>query len=351
MTREKELDMSREKNLDMTTDKRSVDAKSDIEEAARVLEIEARSIDYLRSRLDETFVKALDFLHHCTGKVVVTGMGKSGHVGRKIASTMTSTGTPAVFLHPAESSHGDLGVIAQNDVVIAISYGGETPELQDVLKFATRKGIPLIAMTGKTQSTLGRAGSVTLDVGVDKEACPMGLAPTASSTATLALGDALAMALVRRRGFREEDFAEYHPGGSLGRRLLTHVSDVMHRGDALPVVGLETNMREVLSVMTKKEVRGVAGVTDANGALVGVITDGDIRRCLEKSHNPLEDKAEKVMSRTPKTVDASELAEKALYMMEQFTIQSLFVVDRASGHPTHPVGLLHLQDLIKAKLR
>jgi arabinose-5-phosphate isomerase len=324
---------------------------TDIEEAARVLEIEARSIDYLRSRLDETFVKALDLLHQCAGKVVITGMGKSGHVGRKIASTMTSTGTPTVFLHPAESSHGDLGVIAQNDVVIAISYGGETPELQDVLKFVARKGIPLIAMTGKPQSTLGRAGTVTLDVGVDKEACPMGLAPTASSTATLALGDALAMALIRRRGFKEEDFAEYHPGGSLGRRLLTHVADVMHTGDALPVVGLTTNMKDVLSVMTKKEVRGVAGVTDESGSLIGVITDGDIRRCLEKSHNPLQDTAQNIMSRAPKTVDANELAEKALFMMEQFRIQSLFVVDRESEHPSHPVGLLHLQDLLKAKLR
>lgn len=324
---------------------------NDLEEAARVLEIEARAIDFVRSRLDDSFVKAASLLFDCKGKVVITGMGKSGHVGRKIASTMTSTGTPAIFLHAAESSHGDLGIVAQDDVVIAISYGGETPELGDVLRYTTRKGIPLIAMTGKPQSTLGRAGTVTLDVGVDKEACPMGLAPTASSTATLALGDALAMTLVKRRGFREEDFAEYHPGGSLGRRLLTHVADVMHTGEALPVVGLPTNMRDVLTVMTKKEVRGVAGVVDEKGALVGVITDGDIRRCLEKSHNPLQDTAQNIMSKTPKTVDASELAEKALFMMEQFSIQSLFVVDKASGQPTHPVGLLHFQDLLKAKLR
>lgn len=326
-------------------------AHNDLAEGARVLEIEARSIDYLRSKLDQSFVKALDLLQACTGKVVVTGMGKSGHVGRKIASTMTSTGTPAVFLHPAESSHGDMGMIASNDVVIAISYGGETPELLDVLKFVARKGIPLVAMTGKMQSTLGRAGTVTLDVGVDKEACPMGLAPTASSTVTLALGDALAMTLIKRRGFKEEDFAEYHPGGSLGRRLTTHVADVMHTGEALPVVGLSTGMKDVLSVMTKKEVRGVAGVTDEKGSLVGVITDGDIRRCLEKSHNPLQDTAQNIMSKTPKTVDASELAEKALFMMEQFSIQSLFVVNRDSHQPTHPVGLLHLQDLLKAKLR
>ena len=333
------------------TTKKPNHSQNDLEEGKRVLEIEARAIDYVRSRLGETFAKAVEILDGCRGKVVVTGMGKSGHVGRKIASTMTSTGVPAVFLHPAESSHGDLGIVAQDDVVIAISYGGETPELQDVLKYTTRKGIPVVAMTGKPQSTLGRAGTVTLDVGVDKEACPMGLAPTASSTATLALGDALAMTLVKRRGFKEEDFAEYHPGGSLGRRLLTHVSDVMHTGEALPVVGLTTSMKEVLTVMTKKEVRGVAGVTDEKGALIGVITDGDIRRCLEKSHNPLQDTAQNIMSKTPKTVDANELAEKALFMMEQFSIQSLFVVNRESPQPTHPVGLLHFHDLLKAKLR
>lgn len=323
----------------------------DLEEAGRVLEIEAKAIELLRARLGEPFVKAVDILSACGGKVVVTGMGKSGHVGRKIASTMSSTGTPAVFLHPAESSHGDLGVVSQGDVIIAISYGGETPELQDVLKYCARKGLPLIAITGKVGSTLGKAASVTLDVNVEMEACPLNLAPTASSTATLALGDALAMCLLKRRGFKEEDFAEYHPGGSLGRRLLTRVEDVMHTGDALPVVGLENGMREVLALMTKKEVRGVAGVVDDSGALVGVITDGDIRRRLEKSGNPLDDKAKDLMSRNPKTVDAGELAEKALFMMEQFSIQTLFVVRRSSPQPTKPVGLLHLQDLLRAKLR
>lgn len=323
----------------------------DLEEAARVLDIESKAIDHLRSRLGDAFVKAVELLVACEGKVVITGMGKSGHVGRKIASTMSSTGTPSVFLHPAESSHGDLGMVASKDAIIAISYGGETPELQDILKFAARKGIPLVAITGKTGSTLGKAANVILDVSVEIEACPLGLAPTASSTATLALGDALAMCLLKRRGFKEEDFAEYHPGGSLGRRLLTRVEDVMHSGESLPVVGLDVGMRDVLALMTKKEVRGVAGVADPSGALVGVITDGDIRRCLEKNHSPLEDKAKDLMSRNPKTVDASELAEKALFMMEQFSIQSLFVVRRASPHPQRPVGLLHLQDLLRAKLR
>jgi arabinose-5-phosphate isomerase len=324
---------------------------NDIEQGARVLEIEAQAIQHLMKKLDQSFVKAVDILHQCQGKVVITGMGKSGHVGRKIASTMSSTGTPAVFLHPAESSHGDLGIVANSDVVIAISYGGEAHELQDVLKFTARKGIPLIGITGKMKSTLAAASTVALDVGIEEEACPLGLAPTASSTATLALGDALAMCLIRRRGFKEEDFAEYHPGGSLGRRLLTRVEDVMHGGDTLPIVNAETGMRDVLTAMTKKDVRGVAGVVDANGALIGVITDGDIRRCLEKSHNPLGDKALDIMSKNPKTVDANELAEKALFMMEEFSIQSLFVVRRSSAEPTHPVGLLHLQDLLKAKLR
>ena len=323
----------------------------DLEEAARVLDIEARAIGTVKNRLGESFVKSVDLLYRCEGKIVVTGMGKSGQIGRKIASTMASTGSPAVFLHPAESSHGDLGIVAIKDVIIAISYGGETPELQDVIRFAARKGIPLIACTGNLKSSLAQAADAILDVSVDEEACPLGLAPTASSTATLAIGDALAMCLLKRRGFKEEDFAEYHPGGSLGRRLLTRVEDVMHTGDGLALVEFEANMRDVLSLMTRKEVRGVAGVLDEKQNLAGVITDGDIRRRLEKSHNPLEDRAKDIMSRNPKTVDASELAEKALFMMEQFTIQTLFVVRRSSPQPHRPVGLLHLQDLLKARLR
>ncbi len=323
----------------------------DIEEAIRVLDIETRALQALKGRIDEKFVRALDLIHRCEGKVVVTGMGKSGQVGRKIASTMASTGTPAVFLHPAESSHGDLGVLAGNDVIIAISYGGETPELRDVLNFAARKGIPVIAMTGVHKSSLAQAGEVMLDISVEEEACPMGLAPTASSTATLALGDALAMCLLKRRGFREEDFAEFHPGGKLGRRLLTRVEDVMHTGEGFPVVRPETSMKEVISLMTRKDVRGVAGVIDEKENLIGVITDGDLRRSLERSHNPLDDKAGEVMSRNPKTVEATELAEKALFVMEQFTIQTLFVVRRDSPNPRKPVGLLHFQDLLKAKLR
>lgn len=323
----------------------------DLEEAGRVLDIESRAIQTLKSRLGDTFIKSLDLILACEGKVIVTGMGKSGQIGRKIASTMASTGTPAVFLHPADSSHGDLGILSAKDVIIAISYGGETPELKDILHFAARKGIPVIACTGLVKSTLGQAATVILDISVAEEACPLKLAPTSSSTVTLALGDALAMCLLKRRGFKEEDFAEFHPGGKLGRRLLTRVEDVMHSGDGFPIVTPTTNMREVIAMMTRKEVRGVAGVVDATEGLIGVVTDGDIRRCLERSGSPLDAVAKDIMSQNPKTVDAGELAEKALFVMEQFSIQNLFVVRRASPCPKKPIGLLHLHDLLKANLR
>lgn len=328
----------------------------ELEDATRVLEIEARALDRMRERLQnepqsKAFVEAVNLIAACKGKVIVAGMGKSGLIGRKIAATLSSTGSPSFFLHPAESSHGDLGMVSSDDVVVAISYSGEVPELEALLRYVARKNLALIAVTGKVGSTLGKAGNVVLDVGVQEEACPMGLAPTASTTATLALGDALAIATLNRKGFQPEDFAEYHPGGSLGRRLLTRVGDVMHRGEALPIVSLDTPMRDVLAAMTQKEVRGVAGVIDENNLLVGIVTDGDLRRRLEKSLNPLDDKARDLMSRAPKTVDVHELAERALFMMEQFKIQTLFVVDRESKEPGRPVGLLHLQDLLQAKLR
>lgn len=323
----------------------------DIEEASRVLDIESRAIQTLKARLGESFVKSLDLIESCQGKVIVTGMGKSGQIGRKIASTMASTGTPAIFLHPAESSHGDLGILSTQDIIIAISYGGETPELKDILHFAARKGIAVIACTGSMKSSLGQAAAIVLDISVTEEACPLKLAPTSSSTVTLALGDALAMCLLRRRGFKEEDFAEFHPGGKLGRRLLTRVEDVMHSGNGFPVVTPETNMREVIALMTRKEVRGVAGVVDSSESLIGVITDGDLRRCLERSESPLDAMVKDIMSKNPKTVDASELAEKALFLMEQFAIQNLFVVRRTSPQPKKPVGLLHLHDLLRANLR
>ncbi|MCH2534374.1 MAG: KpsF/GutQ family sugar-phosphate isomerase [Bdellovibrionales bacterium] len=322
-----------------------------IDEAKRVLKMEAEALMAVVDRINGDFEEAVQLISQCEGKVIVTGMGKSGLVGAKMASTMTSTGTPSLFMHPAESSHGDLGVIAANDIVIAISNQGESEELFPILNYLARKGIPLIAMTGNSASTLAKAAKFVLDTSVQEEACPLGLAPTTSTTVTLAMGDALAMSILKQKGFKKENYAELHPGGSLGRRLLTKVKDVMHTGEALPLVREEDQMSSVVSLMTSKEVRGVAGVVNDDEEIIGIITDGDIRRRLEKSQNPFVEKAKDLMSKNPKTIEASELAEKALFLMEQFTIQTLFVVDKKSNHPKRPVGLLHLQDLLKAKIR
>jgi arabinose-5-phosphate isomerase len=317
-------------------------------EARRVFEIEARAVLDLKDRINGDFAKAVEILGGCKGKIIVTGMGKSGQIGRKLASTLSSTGSPSVFVHPAESSHGDMGVLSPQDVVLALSYRGETPEMNHLINFALRKGLKIVSMTGHPDSSLGQSSDVVLDVSVKQEACPLGLAPTASTTASLAMGDALAMALIVSRGFRAEDFAEFHPGGSLGRRLLTRVKDLMHTGEALPLVQETTPMKEVIYKMTSKEVRGAAGVLDANGKLMGVVTDGNLRRRLEKGGNPLDDKAIDMMSRNPKTIDQNEMAERALFVMEQFAIQVLFAVDQETGKP---VGILHLQDLLKANIR
>lgn len=322
-----------------------------IEQAKRVLEIEARSILDLKERINSDFEQAVHLIAKSNGKLVITGIGKSGQIARKLASTFSSTGTPAVFVHPAESAHGDLGIITKDDVVLALSYGGNSPEMNSVLNFVVRKDIPLIAMTGNKESALAKAARLVLNVYVSEEACPLGLAPTASSTATLAMGDALAMAVLSVKGFSPEEFAEYHPGGSLGYRLLTRVKDVMHAGDALPVVTLDTPLRQVFSSMTHKDVRGAAGVVDSNGDLVGVITDGDIRRRLEKNGDPLSGVAKDMMTTNPRTIDSDELAEKALFLMEQFQIQMVFVLDKAASQPKKPVGILHIQDLLKAKIR
>ncbi|AHZ86865.1 KpsF/GutQ family sugar-phosphate isomerase [Bdellovibrio bacteriovorus] len=322
-----------------------------IQQGLKVLEVEAQAILALKERLGDSFEQVVKMITACDGKIVLTGMGKSGQIARKLASTFSSTGTPAVFLHPAESSHGDLGLVENNDVVIALSYGGESPEFAGILRFVSRKGIPLIAITGKPESSLAKAAQVTLNVHVSEEACPLGLAPTASSTATLAMGDAVAMAVMAEKGFSSEDFAEFHPGGSLGYRLLTRVRDVMHGGDALPTVTLDTPIRQVFSIMTHKDVRGAAGIVDEKGDLVGVITDGDIRRRLEKSNDPLTGLAKDLMTTNPRTIDANELAEKALFVMEQFQIQMVFVLDKESSNPRKPVGILHIQDLLRAKVR
>lgn len=321
-----------------------------ISQAQKVLDIEAQSILSLKSRVDESFVKAVHAIADCKGKLICTGIGKSGQIARKLASTFSSTGTPAVYVHPSESSHGDLGLISAQDVILALSYNGSA-ELAPVIQFATRKNIPLIAMTGNKTSVLAKSAQILIDVFVPEEACPLGLAPTASTTASLAMGDALAMAVLTVKGFSIEDFAEFHPGGSLGFRLLTRVKDLMHSGEALPVVSLRTPVKEVLSIMTHKDVRGSAGVVNESGELVGVITDGDIRRRLEKNINPLEGVAQDIMNTHPRTIDGSELAEKALFMMEQFRIQMLFVLDQGSKSPKSPIGILIFQDLIKSKMK
>lgn len=285
----------------------------------------------------------------CQGKLIVAGIGKSGHIARKLASTFSSTGTPAFFVHPAESSHGDLGVIGQQDCIIIISSGGESAELKDMMSYVSRKSLPLICMTGNLASGLAQAAQATLDVGVSEEACPLGLAPTSSTTATLAMGDALAMAVLSTKGFKKEDFAEFHPGGSLGRRLLTRVSDVMHGEESLPLVNETATIKDIVPIMTAKEVRGVVGVVNASKDLLGIVTDGDLRRLLASNENPLKVQVKEIMSKNPKTILGSEMAEKALFVMEQFSIQMLFVMDNAQNRK--PIGILHLQDLLKAKIR
>jgi arabinose-5-phosphate isomerase len=315
-----------------------------------VLQIESDAILNLKSRINQSFFQAVNLISKIQGKLIITGIGKSGHIARKLASTFSSTGTSAVYLHPAESAHGDLGLISQNDVVIAISYGGESRELMTVLNFIARKNISLISMTGKPESTLAKASQIFLDISVTKEACPHNLAPTASSTATLALGDALAMCVLQEKGFKSEDFAEIHPGGSLGAKLV-RIADIMHKGEALPLVSEGTSVKEIVAIMTHKDVRGTAGVINKKNELIGIITDGDIRRRLEKSADPLSGVAADLMNRNPKTIDQNELAEKALFLMEQMKIQSLFVLNSTSENPKKPVGIVIFHDLFTAKVR
>lgn len=321
-----------------------------LQRATETLKIEAEAILSLIPRLNENFTKAVTAIMNCEGKIILTGIGKSGQIARKIASTLASTGTPAVYLHPAESSHGDLGVISKNDLVIALSYGGETTELNPVLNFISRNGIFLIALTSKQKSTLAQAANVFIDISVEKEACPLNLAPTSSSTATLAMGDALAMAILEVRGFKSENFAELHPSGSLGAKLM-RVGDIMQIGEALPFVKKETTMKDLLTTMTHQSVRGAAGVLDEQGQLIGVITDGDIRRFLEKNQDPFSKVASDIMSRSPKTIDSCELAERALFLMEQFKTQMLIVLDKSSTTPMKPVGMIIYQDLLRSKVR
>lgn len=316
-----------------------------LEEAKRVIRVEAEALLNLEASIDQAFEQAVQMILNTTGRVVVTGMGKSGLIGQKIASTMASTGTPAFFLHPAEGIHGDLGMIMKGDVVIAISNSGETDEVVRILPIIKRLGASLIAMAGNPASSLAKSGDIFLDISVKEEACPLGLAPTASTTVTLAMGDAIAVALLVSRGFKAEDFAMFHPGGALGRRLLLRVEDIMHSGDTLPLVTSSTLMREALFTITSKGL-GITGVTSEDGALIGVITDGDLRRALGQGLDIINLPASALMKGGPKRIKRSELAARALQQMEQYSITSLFVFE--DDTQAAPVGIVHLHDLLKA---
>jgi arabinose-5-phosphate isomerase len=309
----------------------------------RVLETEVAAVAALRERLDAAFVEACRLLHDCTGRVVVTGMGKSGHIGNKIAATLASTGTPAFFLHPAEASHGDMGMLTHDDVVIAISNSGETAELITILPGIKRLGIPLIAMTGRPQSTLGKAAAAVLDVSVAEEACPHNLAPTASTTATLAMGDALAVAVLEARGFSEHDFARSHPGGSLGRRLLLHVEDVMRTGDQVPMVGPEASLKDGLLEISRKGL-GMTAIVDGQRHVLGIYTDGDLRRALDQPGDLRARRMSDLMTPNPKTIAPRRLAAEAVHVMETYKITQLLVVDEQNVL----VGALNVHDLFRA---
>jgi len=313
--------------------------------ARRVLAIEADAVSALAARLDERFLDAVDLILACHGRVVVSGVGKSGHVARKIASTLASTGTPAFFLHAAEASHGDLGMITRDDVVLALSNSGQSDELLTIVPLIKRQGAKLIAVTGNPESTLAKQADVHLDARVEQEACPLNLAPTASTTAALALGDALAVALLDARGFGEEDFARAHPGGALGRRLLTHVSDVMRTGDTVPSVPESASFFDVLLEMSKKGM-GMAAVVDRKGKVTGIYTDGDLRRTLERKPDVRSLKVIDIMKRDPRTIAPQKLAAEAVELMERYKISQLLVV--SSGGEL--VGALNTHDLLHAKV-
>jgi arabinose-5-phosphate isomerase len=311
--------------------------------AKKVLKIEADAVSALIEKLNSDFEKAVEIIFSSRGRVVVTGMGKSGLVGKKIAATLASTGTPAFFLHPAEASHGDLGMVTADDVIVAISNSGETEELVGLIPFLKRFNVSLISMTGNPDSTLSKAAEVTLDVSVKEEACPMGVVPTASTTATLAMGDALAVALLIKRGFKEEDFAFFHPGGSLGKKLFIKVKDLMHTGDTLPFVSPDMPMIKATVEISSKRL-GVTIVAGSDKRILGIITDGDLRRGIEKWGKAFFDmNAGEVMTKNPKTISEDELALKALSIMEKHSITSIVVPDDNGK----AVGIIHLHDILK----
>ena len=323
----------------------SFDAERALALARATLDIEARALDALKERQGDGSVAALRAILACRGRVVVMGMGKSGHVGRKVAATLASTGTPAFFVHPGEASHGDLGMVTAGDVVLAISNSGESDELAAIVPAIKRLGVTLIAMTGHVESSLGRHADVVVSSAVDQEACPLNLAPTASTTAQMALGDALAVALLDARGFREEDFARSHPGGSLGRKLLMHVADLMRSGDAVPRVDAGTVMADMLHEMTRKGL-GFTAVVDGAGRVAGIFTDGDLRRLIETGADLRPMRASDVMSASPKLVRDDALAVEAAELMERHRVTGLLVVDREG----RLVGALNSNDLMRAKV-
>jgi len=323
----------------------SFDADRALELARATLDIEARAIDALKGRQGDGFVAALRAILACRGRVVVMGMGKSGHVGRKVAATLASTGTPAFFVHPGEASHGDLGMVTGGDVVLAISNSGESEEIAAIVPAIKRLGATLVAMTGNVESSLGRHADVVISSAVDQEACPLNLAPTASTTAQMALGDAIAVALLDARGFREDDFARSHPGGSLGRKLLMHVADLMRSGDAVPRVGTSTVMTEILHEMTRKGL-GFTAVCDDAGQVAGIFTDGDLRRLIETGADLRALRAGDVMSASPKLVRDDALAVAAAELMERHRVTGLLVVDGAG----QLVGAINSNDLMRAKV-
>ena len=316
-----------------------------LELGRQVLDIEAAAVQALSLRLDESFLQALDLILRCEGRVIVSGMGKSGHIARKIAATMSSTGTPAYFVHPGEASHGDLGMVAGCDVFIALSYSGESQELMTIVPAIKRQGAKLISMTGNPASSLARVADVHLNAAVDKEACPMGLAPTASTTASLALGDALAVALLDAKGFNAESFARSHPGGSLGRRLLTRVCDIMRTGSRMPMVRGDAMLSEALMEMSRKGV-GMTAIVDEHDKVLGIFTDGDLRRTLEKKLDFGSTPVKSVMSSDPRCIGPDSMASEAVQLMEQYNINQMLVVDGQQ----QLVGALNMHDLLHAKV-
>jgi arabinose-5-phosphate isomerase len=308
-----------------------------------VIENEAAAVAALAERIDARFVEACRYMLACAGRIVVLGMGKSGHIGGKIAATLASTGSPAFFVHPGEASHGDLGMITPQDVVLALSNSGETAEILTILPIIKRLGVPLIALTGRAGSTLAREANVSIDVSVAAEACPLGLAPTSSTTASLVMGDALAVALLESRGFTADDFARSHPAGSLGRRLLLHVADVMHQGERIPTVVLGTPLLATLEEMSRKGL-GMSAVVDGEGRLAGIFTDGDLRRALDRDIDVHRTVVDQVMTRGCVTASAADLAASALHLMESRSINGLIVLD-PEGRPT---GALNMHDLLRA---